>query len=260
MNSYIKRLSLVAAAVTVVVIFILPSTTQADEFNLKTYISVNQPFQVPGAVLQPDTRYVIRRLDSNGATNHVVRVLNEDETEVLSTFFGISAYRLEPADETILTFMEVSPGYPKPVQKWFYPGRTIGYEFIYPKDQMSEIASHRPGAQSAEIQTAQLNETETFTQEAQPQEEVVTTPQAQTTDEAVVDESTQTAQTTDTEIQREKPTDTTSEEAVAPAPADEDNEAAEEPAEETLPSTAGELSLLGLLGLASLGLRLALKR
>src|SRR3954462_12529715 len=104
MNSYLKRLSLVAAALTVAAVMFLPASVHGDEFNLKTYITVNQPFQVPGAVLQPNVRYVLRRLDANAGTNHVVRVLNEDETQVIATFFGISDVRLEPADDTILTF------------------------------------------------------------------------------------------------------------------------------------------------------------
>jgi len=157
MNSYLKRLSLVAAALTVAAVLFLPAMLHGDEFNLKTYITVNQPFQVPGAVLQPNVKYVLRRLDANAGTNHVVRILNADETQVISTFFGISDVRLEPADDTILTFYETAPGYPKPVHSWFYPGRTIGLEFIYPKETRAEITAHMHGAEAATVLTAAEN-------------------------------------------------------------------------------------------------------
>src|SRR5262245_16294821 len=169
MNSYIRRLPLVAAALVVTAILAGPSVFHADEWNLKTYITVNQPFQVPGAVLEPNTKYVLRRLDGNAGTNHVVRVMNADETKVLTTFMAISDSRLEPADKTVLTFIEVAPGYPKPVKSWFYPGRVNGLEFLYSKEQKAEIAAHAPGA--AEVQTARLEETETLT----PQEPEATT-------------------------------------------------------------------------------------
>ena len=49
MNSYVKRLSLVAAALTVAAVLFLPAMLHGDEFNLKTYITVSQPFQVPAS-------------------------------------------------------------------------------------------------------------------------------------------------------------------------------------------------------------------
>src|SRR5262245_22315256 len=98
MNSYFKRLSLVAVMLVAVAILAGPAVLHGDEWNLKTYITVSQPFQVPGAVLEPNTKYVIRRLDGNAGTDHVVRVMNADETKVLTTFMAISDLRLEPTD------------------------------------------------------------------------------------------------------------------------------------------------------------------
>src|SRR5262245_56578359 len=197
MNSYIRRLSLVAAALVVTAVLAGPAVIHADEWNLKTYITVNQPIQVPGAVLEPNTKYVLRRLDGNAGTNKIVRIMNADETKVLTTFMAISDWRLEPADDTVLTFIETAPGYPKPVKSWFYPGRLDGLEFLYSKEEKAEIAAHAPGAQPAQ-QTAELKETETFTPEA---------PEA-TTMPAPSEEQTQ--------VDREKPSGVTPSEA-APA-------------------------------------------
>jgi hypothetical protein len=243
---------LVAAALVVTAILAGPSVFHADEWNLKTYITVNQPFQVPGAVLEPNTKYVLRRLDGNAGTNHVVRVMNADETKVLTTFMAISDSRLEPADDTVLTFIETAAGYPKPVKSWFYPGRLDGLEFLYSKKEKAEIAAHAPGAQPA-VQTAELEETETFTPQV---------PEATTMPAPVEDQI---------EVEREKPADVTPSEEVTLAPTTEEEhvmapEEAAQPEEapatssESLPATGSELPILALLGLSFLGLGRALKR
>jgi hypothetical protein len=230
-----------------------PGVLQADEWNLKTYITVNQPFQVPGAVLEPNTKYVLRRLDGNAGTNHVVRIMNAEENKVLTTFMAISDYRLEPADDTVLTFIETASGYPKPVKSWFYPGRLDGLEFLYSKEQKAEIAAHAPGAQPA-IQTAELEETETFTPQA---------PEA-TTMPAPSEEQTQVDREKPAEVMPSEQPTTLDEE---PAAAQPDEEAAAAPKEstapesgESLPTTGSELPLLALLGLSFLGLGRALRR
>jgi LPXTG-motif cell wall-anchored protein len=240
---------MVAAVLVVTAVLAGPAVLHGDEWNLKTYITVNQPFQVPGAVLEPNTKYVLRRLDGNAGTNHVVRIMNADENKVLTTFMAISDWRLEPKDDTVLTFIETAPGYPNPVKSWFYPGRLDGLEFLYSKEQKAEIAAHAPGAQPAQIQTAELEETETFTPQA---------PEA-TTMPAPSEEQTQ--------VDREKPSEVTPSE---PAPTEEEHAAAPEEAaqpeeapatsSESLPKTGSELPMLALLGLSFLGLGRALRR
>src|SRR5262249_40395647 len=48
--------------------------------------------------------------------------------------------RNEPADKPIVVFTERPAGTPVAVKAWFYPGESIGNEFIYPKRQAMEIA------------------------------------------------------------------------------------------------------------------------
>src|SRR5437867_3761662 len=122
-------------------VFLVPTTTHASEWDLMTKFTVNHPFEVPGMTLQPNTRYTMRLLDSPGVRN-VVQVLNADETKLLTQFMAISDERLEPVDKTTFTFIETEPGYAMPIKEWFYPGRNIGREFIYPKEQALEIARH----------------------------------------------------------------------------------------------------------------------
>jgi hypothetical protein len=255
MNSIIKRLTLAAAVLTVAAMFVLPAATvNGDDTNLKTYISVSHAFQVPGAVLQPNTKYVLRRLDANAGTNHVVRILNEDQSEVISTFFAVSDYRLEPSDETVLTFIETAPGYPKPVRSWFYPGRVNGLEFIYSKADKAEFAAHAPGMESTTIQAAQMTTTE----------ETVVAPEPVAAVETQVQIEEPVAQITEKEVEPivEQPStvlDQTANAEPQPAPVMDDS-ANSVNTERELPRTAGELPLIGLLGFAALGLRQVLRK
>lgn len=136
-----KKAAIVVCCFIFALVLAVPAVVHSDEWNLKTRFTVNHPFEVPGLVLQPDTRYVIRLYDSP-AERHVVQLLNDDETKLLTTFMAVSDERTEPADNTVFTFIETEPGYPLPVKEWFYPGRISGLEFIYPKEQAMEIARH----------------------------------------------------------------------------------------------------------------------
>jgi hypothetical protein len=252
MNSHLKRLSLVAATFFVTAVLFSPTVLHGDEFNLKTYITLNQPFQVPGAVLEPNVKYVLRRLGAGPGTNDVVRILNADETQVISTFFGIPDYRQEPTDHTVLTFYETSRGYPKTVQSWFYPGRLIGLEFVYPKEKKAEIMAHV--SRNEAVRVAQNAEPENFIQ--QPNGEPAPTAPSKI------------AQNTQPEVQREKPAEPATSAAepitapgqqTAPTAKAKANAGKTAPVKE-LPRTAGEMPLIGLLGGASLGLRMLLKR
>jgi hypothetical protein len=247
MNSFLRRLSLAAAVVTLAAVFLLPSAKlHGDDFNLKTFITVSQPFQVPGAVLEPNTTYVFRRLDANPGTNHVVRVLNEDQSEVISTFHAVSDWRLEPTDETVLTFIETAPGYPKPVSNWFYPGRLDGLEFIYSDSERADIAAHQ-GVQA--VQTAEVIQEP----EPMPQEPVMDEPEPVEEPAPVIEDTEPIQQDAPEPV--EAPNGVMDEE---PAPVVEESPDAER--EEELPRTAGELPLVGLIGLAALGLRHALRK
>jgi hypothetical protein len=48
--------------------------------------------------------------------------------------------RLEPVKDTLVMFAERPSGVPVAVKAWFYPGRSIGEEFMYPKQQATQIA------------------------------------------------------------------------------------------------------------------------
>ena len=274
MRRIYKGSAVLTSCLILAVVFLAPSATHGDEWNLMTRFTVNHPFEVPGMTLQPNTRYVIRLFDSP-STRNVVQVLNDDETKLLTMFMAVSDQRLEPFDKTVFTFIETQPGYPLPVKEWFYPGRLSGLEFIYPRDQALEIARHAKepilaaesvnlhdlasvrveaisplGAEVPPTATASVTKTE-----LPPPEEAKPTPEP----EQPAVEETQPEQPAAPEIaenqppQPEQPAAAAPEPAPAPAPT-------EEATNRELPATAGELPLIALIGGLSLGAGLGLRR
>jgi hypothetical protein len=117
---------------------------KADEWNRKTVITFSGPVEIPGVHLKgwavlPAGTYVFKILDSMG-DRHIVQIFNEDQTQVLATILAIPNYRLRATDQTVVTFRERPAGEPEALRAWFYPGRTFGEEFVYPKARAIELA------------------------------------------------------------------------------------------------------------------------
>jgi hypothetical protein len=119
--------------------FALAPSAMADQWNKKTIITINEPIQVPGKVLQPG-KYVMKLLDSV-ANRHVVQVFNEREDQIQTTILAIPNYRLQPTGETEFQWWETPAGQPKAMRAWFYPGDNFGQEFAYPKNEAVRIAA-----------------------------------------------------------------------------------------------------------------------
>src|SRR5690348_11452287 len=116
----------------------------ADGWDKKTKLQVNEPIQVPGAILQRGM-YVIRLVDSL-SDRHIVRITNEAEDEVITTFLAIPNYRLTPTGDSQFQFWETPAGNPKAMRAWFYPGDNFGQEFAYPTDLSAKIAQSAEAA------------------------------------------------------------------------------------------------------------------
>jgi hypothetical protein len=111
---------------------------RADEWNKKTILTFSGPVQIPGATL-PAGSYVFTLADIPG-NRHVVQVFDKDEKKIYTTLLAVPNQRLEPSDKPIVLFSERASGSPQAVKVWYYPGETIGNEFVYPKSQAMKIA------------------------------------------------------------------------------------------------------------------------
>ena len=113
----------------------------ADVFDLATIITFSQPIQVPGQVLPAGT-YLIKLGDRDPAS-HRVQIFSPDRTVLYGTFLTIPTDRLNPTNDTAVTFAEPESGGPDVLVKWFYPGSETGNEFVYPKRIEKELAQDR---------------------------------------------------------------------------------------------------------------------
>src|SRR3954453_21445535 len=117
-----------AAALTLVA-----STARADEWNKKTILTFSGAVQIPGATL-PAGSYVFKLADIPG-NRHVVQVFDKDEKKIYTTLLAVPNQRLDPSDKPVVLFSERASGSPQAVKVWYYPGETIGNEFVYPKSE-----------------------------------------------------------------------------------------------------------------------------
>ncbi len=123
------------------VVLALPAGLMADDYNKATKVTFSQPFEVPGVGAQvlPAGTYVFKLLDSQ-ADRNIVQIFNEREDHIFSTILAIPNYRLHATDKTVITFRERAAGQPEAIRAWFYPGNTWGQEFVYPKARAIELA------------------------------------------------------------------------------------------------------------------------
>ena len=130
----IRTLGCVFAVATLVAV-----GARADENDRLTYLTFSGPVQLPGVTLAAGT-YTFKLADLSGS-KHVVHVMTKEESpKLITTLMTIPNQRLEPVKDTFIMFQERPAGMPQAMQAWFYPGRSIGEEFIYPKQQAIEIA------------------------------------------------------------------------------------------------------------------------
>lgn len=118
-------------------LFVLPMA-RASEKDQATRITFDHAVQIPGRVLPAGTYWFV--LPNDISQHFLVHIYNSDQTVLVTTLLTASAERKEPTDKTQITFAERDPMHPEAIVTWFYPGRTIGHEFLYSKQEAKELA------------------------------------------------------------------------------------------------------------------------
>lgn len=132
-----QKLAKMFFSVALGVLAILPAA-KADEWNQRTVLTFSEAVEIPGQIL-PAGSYVFKVANSSNS-RHIVQVFNRDENHVYATFLAIPSQRARPAEQTIVRFEERAAGSPQAIKIWFYPHKTYGHEFVYPKNQAIELA------------------------------------------------------------------------------------------------------------------------
>jgi hypothetical protein len=204
---------------------------QADQWDKKTILTVNQPIQIEENVLQPGT-YVMKLLDSP-SDRHIVQIYNRDQNHLIGTVMAFNDYHVQPSGHTQFTFWETPPGTARAMRDWFYPGDNYGQQFRYPK-HLTVLESAQATTPTTESQTkVTQQETAAAPPPPAPEQTANQEPQANREQEQV-------------EIAQNTPPPAPSQETPAP------------PAQ--LPKTASNYPLIGLVGLFSLGIYALLRR
>jgi len=203
---------------------------QADQWDNKTTLTIDQPVQITNTLLEPG-QYVLKLADS-ASNRHIVQIFNGDQSKIIDTVLAIPNERLRATGGSRFTFWETPPGTARALRAWFYPGDNIGQEFRYPK-HLTQLASAKTVEYTQPVAAAPAP---VFTPRPEPQP--VTQPQAQ------VEVSPQRQPSVQPTPQAEEPVLLAQNNTPAP-PA---------PEPQTLPHTGSSFPLIGLAGLLSLGL------
>jgi hypothetical protein len=245
--------SLRMGALAVLALAALSPLMKADEYDRKTIISLSQPLEVPGAVLQPGT-YVMK-LFTSSSNRHIVQFMNERQNKQLALTFAIAAERVRPAEKTLLTMYEGGQGSPQALRTWYYPGDTVGQEFLYPHKQAVSI-SERDHVKVPEIESTEKTSVTETAAAVTPAEPVATAPE--TRDEPVLIARAEPAPEPAPAPEPQAPAATAQAdrtEPVAPAAADTTTTSSD-----SLPQTASYGPLAGLIGGVSLILAFGMRK
>ena len=133
--------SLITAACAAAFLTTMSATPAQAQSTLdsRTEFTFNQPVELPGTTLPPGT-YVFRFADSTSGRKVMHVQAKDASSKNYGLFMTISAQRAQPSDDAELRFLETPAGQPAAVKTWWYPGNTIGREFIYPKAQARKLA------------------------------------------------------------------------------------------------------------------------
>jgi LPXTG-motif cell wall-anchored protein len=131
-----KLPGVVYAAATVALL--VPAIASAQPANKRTLFTFTGPVDMPGVAL-PAGQYEFRLADPD-TNRSVVQVRSRDGKKSYGLFLTHSAERTNPARDGEVRFMEAGAGVPPALRTWWYPGETVGYEFVYPKQQARRLA------------------------------------------------------------------------------------------------------------------------
>ena len=94
-------------------------------------------------VTLPPGTYIFRFVDATTGRKVMQVQAKDASNKTYGMFMTITPQRPRASDDAELRFLETPAGQPAAVKTWWYPGNTIGREFIYPKSQAA-VSRRRP--------------------------------------------------------------------------------------------------------------------
>ena len=115
----------------------LAGKARADESNQAVEVKFSQSIQIPGQVLPAGTYWFVL---ADTVDRQTVQILSEDRSKSFGFLQTINRQRPEVSGGVTFTIAERGISEPATVIAWFYPGRTTGHEFVYPRAVEKELA------------------------------------------------------------------------------------------------------------------------
>jgi len=140
--------------------FGMSGAAQGPPADYRTIFTFSGSVTLPGVTL-PAGKYLFRLADPNGSRK-VISILSEDGLTPLAMLHTIPSRLPEAPREAEIRFMETPAELPPAIKTWWYPGNSIGYEFIYPRQQAMQLAEVSPDpvlttvAETRDLETAEL--------------------------------------------------------------------------------------------------------
>jgi hypothetical protein len=131
----IISIAFVCACMAMSLALIAPNA-RADQWNHQTYITFDQPVEIPGHVLEPGT-YDFSLVNSQDDRN-VVEIRTGHDRHLVAIVIAEPIDRQMSTNHTKITFEQLNSNAPKAIQDWFYPGSLTGQQFIYPSSIPSQ--------------------------------------------------------------------------------------------------------------------------
>ena len=114
------------------------TSANAQTFDQRTYFTFSQPVSLPGVTL-PAGKYMFRIVDTT-SSRRIVQVLDADGRKPYAMLMSMPTFSATVPSEPEVRFKERPAGLPSAVEAWYYPGQSMGREFIYPKKQERLVA------------------------------------------------------------------------------------------------------------------------
>lgn len=129
---------LVAFLTLAVLTLSIAGRAEAQPSDYRTYFTFSAPVTLPGITL-PAGKYIFRLADAD-SSRKVINVLSADGKRSLAMLHTIPDQAMKAPKDAEIRFMETSAKVPPPIKTWWYAGKAIGYEFIYPRQQALQLA------------------------------------------------------------------------------------------------------------------------
>jgi hypothetical protein len=98
---------------------LLTPGARGQSLEQKIKVTFSAPVMVPGGSL--------------------TRILSADEKHVYATLLTVPTERAQPAEEVTVILGRSPEGSPQRIESWFYPGDSVGSEFVYDKQHPDHI-------------------------------------------------------------------------------------------------------------------------